>query len=51
VMANLPWIIENRLNRKKLADWWEEEVCPEIARLWNVEPQVLAKAFRESFGG
>lgn len=51
VLLNLPWIVENGSNRKGLADWWEENVCPEIAPLWNVEPQILAKAFREAFGG
>lgn len=51
VILNLVWIAENGSNRRVLADWWEEHVCPEIAPLWNVEPLVLAKAFRESFGG
>lgn len=51
VLLHLPWIVENGSNRKALSDWWEEQVCPEIASLWNVEPRVLAKAFREAFGG
>jgi ketol-acid reductoisomerase len=49
VVFNLPWIAENGSNRKKLADWWEEQVSAEIAALWNVEPNGLAKAFRDSF--
>ncbi|WP_248928433.1 dehydrogenase [Paenibacillus hamazuiensis] len=51
VALNLPWIYENSSNRKVLADWWEENVCPEIAVLWNVEPAALGKAFRDAFGG
>ncbi|MCZ8515528.1 dehydrogenase [Paenibacillus filicis] len=51
VLLNLPYIVENASNRRLLADWFEENVCPEIAALWNVSPQVLGKAFRESFGG
>ncbi|TVY06852.1 dehydrogenase [Paenibacillus cremeus] len=51
VMLNLPFIAENSSNRKLLANWFEENVCGEIAELWSVEPKVLAKAFRESFGG
>jgi hypothetical protein len=49
VVFNLPWIAENGSNRKKLADWWEEQVCADIADLWNIEPVTLAKAFRDSF--
>ena len=51
VAVNLPFIVENRSNRKALADWWETNVCAEIAELWNVEFPVLAKAFRDAFGG
>lgn len=51
VVRNLLWIVENGSNRKLLADWWEENVCPEIARMWNVEPKELAAAFRDAFGG
>jgi hypothetical protein len=51
VVLNLPWIAENGSNRKKLADWWEENVCPELAVLWNVEPSALANAFRNAYGG
>lgn len=51
VALNLQWITENGSNRKLLSDWWEREVCPDIAGLWNVEPQPLARAFREAFGG
>jgi hypothetical protein len=49
VVLNLVWIHENGSRRKLLADWWCEQVCPEIAVLWNIEPQVLAKAFRDAF--
>ncbi|MGG1599339.1 dehydrogenase [Paenibacillus naphthalenovorans] len=51
VLLNLPYIVENGSNRKVLADWFDENVCGEIAALWNVEPGVLGRAFRESFGG
>lgn len=51
VVGNLQWIVENRDNRKKQADWWEKEVCPEIAGMWNVEAPALAEAFRSAFGG
>jgi hypothetical protein len=49
VVLNLPWIAENGSHRKKLADWWENEVCSEVAALWNVAAPTLAKAFRDSF--
>ncbi|OXS52366.1 dehydrogenase [Cohnella sp. CIP 111063] len=51
VIGNLMWISENKSNRKKLADWWEEEVSGDIAQLWNVDRTKLTKAFREAFGG
>jgi hypothetical protein len=51
VVFNLIWISENGSNRRLLSDWWEENVCGEIAELWNVEQNVLARAFRDSFGG
>lgn len=51
VVLNIQFISENGSNRKILADWWEENVCPEIAALWDVEPSTLARAFRDSFGG
>lgn len=51
VVLNLPFIAENSSNRKLLSDWWEQNVCEDIAKLWNVEPADLAKAFREAFGG
>lgn len=49
VVLSLPWISENGSNRRKLADWWEQNVCAEIAELWHVEPKTLDKAFRDSF--
>lgn len=51
VILNFAWIAEHGSNRKKLSDWWEENVCPDIANLWNVEAKELSRAFRESFGG
>lgn len=51
VALNLVWIAENGSNRKLLSDWWEEQVCKDIAELWSVEPAELARAFRDSFGG
>ncbi|WP_426451439.1 dehydrogenase [Paenibacillus sp. S-38] len=51
VLLNLPYIAENGSNRKLLADWFDENVCGEIAALWNVESEALGRAFRESFGG
>ena len=51
VVLNLIWIVENGSNRKLLCDWWDEHVCPEIAELWSIEPNTLAQAFRDSFGG
>ncbi len=51
VAAHLHWIMENGSNRQALADWWEENVAPEIAEIWNVEPHSLARSFREAFGG
>lgn len=51
VVLNLTWIVENGKNRKKLADWWEEAVAPEIASMWGVSEDKLARAFRQAFGG
>ncbi|MDF2649970.1 MAG: hypothetical protein K0Q73_5775 [Paenibacillus sp.] len=51
VMLNLPFIMENGSNRKALSDWFDENVGPEIAPLWNVELEVLNHAFRDAFGG
>lgn len=51
VVLNLPFIAENGSNRKLLSDWWDENVCPDIAALWDVEPAALARAFRDAFGG
>lgn len=51
VIGNLMWIAENRSNRKKLADWWDEEVSGDIAELWNVDRAKLMQAFRDAFGG
>ncbi|GAA0137328.1 hypothetical protein YSY43_41690 [Paenibacillus sp. YSY-4.3] len=51
VIANLLWIGEHSSNRKLLADWWDEEVGPELAELWSLDTETLCKAFRAAFGG
>ncbi|NIK78373.1 toxin CptA [Paenibacillus castaneae] len=51
VILNLTWVIENESNRKAQADWWDENVGPEIAELWKVDREKLCSAFREAFGG
>lgn len=51
VMIRLPYITEHRSNRKLLCDWWDEHVCPDIAKLWEVDPERLSRAFRDAFGG
>lgn len=51
VVLNLQYIVDNASNRKLLSDWWDENVCLEIAELWNVEPEQLSRCFREAFGG
>lgn len=50
VILNLPWIHENLSNRKLLSDWWDENVCAEIAQLWEVDQMKLSAAFRDAFG-
>src|SRR5690625_1838645 len=51
VVHHVTWITENRSHRKKLADWWEEAIAPDIAELWDIEVQRLVRAFRDAFGG
>ncbi|WP_068777861.1 dehydrogenase [Paenibacillus sp. FJAT-26967] len=51
VAENIAFIVENSDNHKVQADWWEEKVAPEIAELWGVPADVLAGAFRHSYGG
>ncbi|HEX7057425.1 MAG TPA: dehydrogenase [Bacilli bacterium] len=51
VIEHLPLIVEHHDNRKALCDWWDEHICPEVAKLWNVEETSLSKAFRSAFGG
>lgn len=51
VAENLLWITENSSKRRLLCDWWDEEVAPELADLWQVELSALCAAFRNSFGG
>jgi hypothetical protein len=51
VMLNLAFIVDTGSNRKVLSDWWEENISPQIAPLWNVEPSLLNRAFRDAFGG
>lgn len=51
VIGNLIWIRENYSNKKLLCDWWEKDVCGELAELWQVPERQLASAFRDAFGG
>ncbi|ASS66754.1 MULTISPECIES: dehydrogenase [unclassified Paenibacillus] len=51
VYLNLVFVHENRDNRKKLCDWWDDNVAAEIAELWQAEPEKLKTAFRDAFGG
>ncbi|OCT14789.1 dehydrogenase [Paenibacillus pectinilyticus] len=51
VMLNLPFIVDHGSNRRALADWFDEQVGPEIAPIWKVELEVLNDAFRDAFGG
>lgn len=51
VVEHLLFIAENGTNRRKLADWWVEHVCGDIAALWDVPPAELERAFRSAFGG
>jgi hypothetical protein len=51
VIENLLYIFEHRDNKKKQADWWEEQVSPEIAKLWEVDQAALVRAFRDGYGG
>ena len=51
VIGNLIWIHENYSNKKLLCDWWDKEVGPELAELWQVPEKTLASAFRDAFGG
>ena len=51
IVGNLQWVMETGKQRAKLCDWWEQEVCDEIAELWEIDPKRLAKAFRAAFGG
>ncbi len=51
VLQHLLFIHENGSNRKKLADWWDQEVNDAIAALWAVDPRTLSHAFRSAFGG
>lgn len=51
VAENLIWIHENSSNRKKLADWFENNVSADIGAIWDVEPSRVSAAFRDAFGG
>lgn len=51
VVLKLPWIIENGNKRKLLCDWFETDVAPQIATIWEVDTKRLADAFRHAFGG
>ncbi|WP_040949941.1 hypothetical protein [Gorillibacterium massiliense] len=51
VALNLPYIAEHTSNRKLLADWFEENIAPELSALWKLEAKDIADAFRDAFGG
>ena len=51
VIGHLEWITDNRSDRSKLADWWDEAVSEDIASLWGVDRARLSRAFRDAFGG
>ncbi|WP_199616078.1 dehydrogenase [Paenibacillus alkalitolerans] len=51
VVGNLIYIFEHRDNKKKQADWWEEHVAPDIAKLWQIDEGALVRAFRSGYGG
>lgn len=51
VIGNLIWVHDNFSNKKLLCDWWEKDVCPELAELWQLPEKPLASAFRDAFGG
>lgn len=51
VIANLLWVHENASNRKAQCDWWDNEVGPDIAAIWETDAGRLCRAFRESYGG
>ena len=51
VIGHLEWITLHQSNRKKLADWWDEAICQDIAALWQVDSARLSRAFRDAFGG
>ncbi|MFC5406913.1 dehydrogenase [Cohnella soli] len=50
VIGNLLWIHDHRSNRKALADWWDDTVRDDIAKLWGVDKERLSQAFRSAFG-
>jgi hypothetical protein len=51
VILNLAFIVDTGSNRKLLSDWWDEHVCPQISQIWNVDPSLLSRSFRDAFGG
>lgn len=51
VIGHLTWIHENRSNRKKQVDWWEQNVLDELVAVLEVDKEHFAEAFRSSFGG
>lgn len=50
VASNIVWIHENRSNRKKQVEWWEENVLDELVVILEVDREKFAKAFRTSYG-
>lgn len=51
VIGHFIWITEHQNNRKAQCDWWDKEVLPELAALWEIPEPKLSAAFRESYGG
>ena len=51
VIGNLIWVNENHNNRKAQCDWWDKDVLPELAALWDIPETKLSAAFRDSYGG
>ncbi|HIW32299.1 MAG TPA: dehydrogenase [Candidatus Paenibacillus intestinavium] len=45
------WLHENRSNRKKQVDWWEENVCDELVAVLEVDREEFVTAFRAAYGG
>lgn len=51
VASHAVWLHENRNNRKKQMDWWDENVCEELVAVLEVDRDQFAAAFRASYVG